>query len=533
MQEKDRKSIWKTPQYCITIFVLISAFTTGQGMTENFFNGNIICGIGISIGIQLLLVWLGWKVPKLFVVGTGISRALLIFVYLFTIFWSTGFSYVYVCNQIYKTTKMRDGQEVLVDAYREDSIIIQDLAKSKFLDTLSSLKNGLDSLQEVAKSIDEIGDDEITKSSGDFEKLKECFSKNPQMLSVIQNVENIISGKSVGDIDKMASIVKKNKKRLKKEKESLEKEISKKNKDINNINKQIQEYIHMKYLVKAGTTADAQYAKLIEEARVEKKNLRSERKKLNKDVENHETYISDLDNLNNIIASKQAGMETMVTSNFSKILGNLGKDIQATDITGTKDLADGIYSELVSGINMNEAHLEITYGEFLQDYIVFKRTLDNLESIRKIQESNTDENIVSTISETEKLVKSFPKEEEVNEWRTNWNNALSSLKQDYNKLNLLFTSTTSVTSDAVTPNAIASDNATSNDVTNIIPHISYLQRSLLTEINGIESARYYFVSKHCLLARLSFALAAFLDIIPVLLMIIREGIRRKNGKLIL
>lgn len=64
------------------------------------------------------------------------------------------------------------------------------------------------------------------------------------------------------------------------------------------------------------------------------------------------------------------------------------------------------------------------------------------------------------------------------------------------------------------------------EVTDTYNYISWIQRSLLTELNGIERARYYLFSAHAELAWYSLILALFLDSVPILLMIIKVLIEK-------
>lgn len=530
MKENERKNIWKTPQYCITIFVFISAFTTGQGMTENFFNGNIICGIGISIGIQLLLVWMGWKVPKLFVAGNVCTGILLIVLYLFTVFWSTGFSFIYVCNQIYATTHMRDGQEILEDNYRRDLLLIQDIANERYLYAVNSLKEGLDMLQTNAKNIDKENNNKIKPVLG-LKKLERKYSNDTEMSLVIKNARKIKKHKFSGDVTRMIDIINN---RI----ENLENEMSRLKGEINDKQEDIKDNIKSIVMIdESSPSSEYHINKSKIELEAENDKLREEINALSKAKNTLQKIKNRLDNLNAFLNNRKNDLETKLISDFAIILQKLGiKNPEESDITTAEDKANAIYEKIVDGMKQ---HSKMEYGKFLQDYLEFSKALDNLKIIRSIQTSNDDKQITKTLKDTEELVKTFPKKKEKKDWTDKWNKALSDLKQNFNILKILFTGKKSVDNykaeSKATPNTDAKVNSEitlnedMNTITDATAEISNLQRSLLTEINGIESAIYYLRSEHCLLAVLSLALATFLDTVPVLLMIVKEGIRRKNG----
>ena len=60
-----KKNIWSVPIACCGLIAIVSFFTTGQGMSDTFFQSSFIAAIAVSSVIQLLLAWLNQMLPKL------------------------------------------------------------------------------------------------------------------------------------------------------------------------------------------------------------------------------------------------------------------------------------------------------------------------------------------------------------------------------------------------------------------------------------------------------------------------------------
>ena len=64
-QRMKKKNIWSVPIACCGLIAIVSFFTTGQGMSDTFFQSSFIAAIAVSSVIQLLLAWLNQMLPKL------------------------------------------------------------------------------------------------------------------------------------------------------------------------------------------------------------------------------------------------------------------------------------------------------------------------------------------------------------------------------------------------------------------------------------------------------------------------------------
>ncbi len=490
---QNRKKIWKAPQLSICIFALISAFTTGQGMTETFFEGNYICGIAISLGIQLLLVWLGWKSAKLFSYGDNIAKILLIIAYAFTILWSAGFSFVYVCNHVYSSFHMRDDQSVLTDTYRQNISNLKNWSEEDFEKSLQDITKHIGILQQSASEIS--SNDGTQNVTLDLNKLKKYYKDNADISSVISGYENIVSGKTISDVSKLSQIINNELTNTRKQIKKIEKNINKENKKLNEADKKITETASEKSHYNTNTTMDHVSEKIIKETQNKKKKIEKNILKLENNKTKIETINQTLESLKTFITAKSSNAQGMLRTKFAEILSELG----STDpnMETIKQYGDEIYKQLT--LSMQSDDDTTVYTTLMQNYLLLDTSLKTLEKIRSAQIYCTSDDTETFVKNTEEKINSFPSQTEKEEWQKIWNDKFANLKAN---LYLL-------------------PSASKQDIAENYNHISALQRSLLTELNGIERAKYYLTNEHPFLAWLSLLLALFLDSIPVLLTIIR------------
>lgn len=499
MEKVNRKTvkvnIWKAPQFCVAIFVIISAYTTGKGMTDTFFDGNFICGIGISIGIQLLLVWLGWKVPKLFSMGGYQARIFLVVTYTLTIMWSTGFSFVYVCNHVYSSFYMRDDQSLLVDTYRKSMVDLERRSENDFNLYLDIVIEKVGRLQEKARSIDNAAQSKPNEGMPDYSLLKTYYIDNAEILGVINKCESISAGQSIGNSDKMHEIIQEAIESLNTKNTELKEEIKELKSDINELEDSITDLAVKKHNYKTGTTADDEYDLLIAEKKSDKEDKKDVLKSKGDEQVEINKVINAIKAADSYLASKENGVEGILVTKFAQVLAELGSTSPRMD--RVNNLTDEIYAELTIALQSDGDNR--VYSDLLKDYLSLKESLKTLENIRNVQTFCYEEDRATITGKSEVIVNSAPSEEEKKTWIDLWNNKFVEIKSNYYRL----------------------PSAAEQEVTDTYNYISWLQRSLLTDLNGIERASYYLFSAHAQLAWCSLILALFLDLIPILLMIIK------------
>lgn len=492
---KMKEGFWKAPQFCVAIFVIISAYTTGQGMTDTFFDGNFICGIGISVGIQLLLVWMGWRVPKLFSMGGCAARVFLVITYTLTIMWSTGFSFVYVCNHIYSSFYMRDDQSLLADTYRKNMSDLERRAEADFNQSLDRVINGIGDLQDKAGRMDHEAQSGAKERTPDYGLLKGYYIDNAEVREAINKCENISAGKSIGNSDKIREAIEAAMDNLSEADRGIQEEIDKKEDAVRSADALIVGYSQEKYMYKAGTTADGELDLLITREKSKKEELETEIAALKAEKEEQGHVIKAMEALDSYVASKENSMEGILTTKFAQILAELGSTSPQMD--RVNGLSDEIYAELTMALQTDGGNTD--YSELLKDYLALKESLKTLENIRAVQTFCYGEDRAAITGSTELLVSASPSEEGKGQWMNLWNARFIEIKSNYYRL----------------------PSSSEQEVVQAYDHISWLQRSLLTDLNGIERAIYYLFSAHAQLAWFSLILALFLDLVPILLMIIK------------
>lgn len=509
MEQKDGKklkeSIWKAPQFCVAIFVIISAYTTGQGMTETFFDGNFICGAGISVGIQLLLVWLGWRVPKLFSMGGHAARIFLVLTYTLTIMWSTGFSFVYVCNHIYSSFYMRDDQNLLADTYRKNMADLERWAEKDFNQYLDAVIEGIGSLQEKAGDIDNGAREMENETIPDYPLLREYFADYAEVRDMISQCEDISDGKSIGNLDKMRKVIGDAHDEITDANASVQNEIEQKEEAVRSAAAMIVDYSQKKYGYKAGTTADGELNVLIETEKARKEQLEAEVAVLKEKKEKGARVFKAVEAWSSYVSSKENSVEGVLTAKFAQILAELGSTSPQMDQVNS--LSDEIYAELTTALQTDGSNT--AYSELLKDYLSLKESLKTLENIRAVQSFCYEEDRAAITGSTELLVSPSPSAEVSEAWMELWNAKFIEIKSNYYRL----------------------ASSSEQEVVQACEHISWLQRSLLTDLNGIERAIYYLFSAHAQLAWFSFLLALFLDLVPILLMIIKVLLEKTSSEI--
>lgn len=495
INKKVKVSIWKAPQFSVAIFVIISAYTTGKGMTDTFFDGNFICGVGISIGIQLLLVWLGWKIPKMFSMGGCIARLFLVVTYTLTIMWSTGFSFVYVCNHVYSSFYMRDDQSLLDDTYRKSMIDLERRSENDFNRYLDIVIEKIGGLQEKAGSIDNAAQSGANVENPDYNLLRRYYKKDAEVMGLIDKCELITTGKSIGNSDKMHEIIQKANKSLNDKNEELKEEIDILKTEVKELETMIANRADQKYKYKTGTTADNELADLIAENSSAKGKCESDIKNKETEQTEIENVIEEIKKLDSYLSSKEDSVEGILVVKFAQVLAELGST--SPQMNRVNNLTDEIYKELTTALQVDGDNSR--YSDLLRDYLTLKESLKILENVRNVQTFCYEEDRAAITGKSEVLVSSSPSEEDLNNWMDLWDNKFVEIKSNYYRL----------------------PSASEQELTDTYNYISYIQRSLLTNLNGIERAGYYLFSAHAQLAWCSLILALFLDLVPILIMIIK------------
>jgi len=503
-RQEDRTFEWKVPRISWGIFAVISFITTARGMSETFFDGDWLGGIAISVGIQLLLIWMNRKVTKMFVmVKKTILRVLIVLVYAVTVFWSAGFSYVYISNHVYSSIFMRDDQEKLVENYQRDIIALSNLAEEDFFDTLEMAIREVESLQAgtIPAVKPQVGGDIMY-----IEDLKTAFTRDAEMTQIIDEIEKVMNGEKIIITENMMKKVEDKIDEKEKEHSKKSNEISEKDRRITELDDKIMELAGEQYKYKSGTAMDITLREQREDYKMEREECSNDKDILEQEKKVLEKIVGDLKALKSCLSRLKNSPEMVTSSNFAQILTLIGQ--REPNIDEVERLVDETFVALSR--EMETGQNNEVYVEKMRAYLNLKEYLVKLQVIHTIKDYCKDAQRESVIDNTEKMVVSYPQKEILLDWRNQWNKAYGEIKSNFYLL-----------PSAIKPEVIETCN-----------QIAWLQRSLLTELNGVERGVYYLTCSHSLLARLAFLLALFLDSSAMVFMIVRAELEKmqKSGE---
>lgn len=509
-QTTGTQNEWKIPQISWGIFAIISAITTSLGMCETFFDGDMLTGFAIAIGIQLLLIWMNKKITDLFFnTSAKILRTLLILAYGATVFWSTGFSFVYISNHVYSSVYMRDDQDMLIDSYQKSMINLNSYAETDFNQYLDSIISEISSLQVIIENepsnVQTNVSDEVSTLEVDFALLEKAFEKDYEMVQVLAQCKGWFNGNPVGNTEDLLIIIEDKLEQYNIEKSNLQQEIEFLKSDITAVNNNIAGYSEAKNRFKNGTTADYEYGQLIDEERNKKSDLENQKTNSEEALNAVDMIIKEINALKSYVSFQNNSIDNMISNNFAQILTLLGQT--TPDIEKANNLADEIYERLSE--ELQKTGDNSVYAEKLKAYLLLKQHLNQLQNIIGVQQFCQEENIQNVIASTEKLVTSYPSSEAKTQWKNLWNDTYTDIKSYYFQL----------------------PSADQRETQNICNNISLLQRNLLTDLNGIERSKYYLTCPHSFLAWLSLCLSLFLDTSPIIFMAVRKSHEKRQGQL--
>ena len=117
--KKKETEFWNFINICSVFLAFISLYTTAEGMNRFFFREDRIHGYLISLAVQGILLSLNLRLPR-YLMGKALpAKACAIGLYVFTVLWSSGFSYIFMSNVIYQDTWMKDAQIEMTGLYQE------------------------------------------------------------------------------------------------------------------------------------------------------------------------------------------------------------------------------------------------------------------------------------------------------------------------------------------------------------------------------------------------------------------------------
>lgn len=490
---------WQFPRTSWAVFSFVSAITTSLGMTETFFDGDLLTGAAIAVAIQLLLVWMNNKMPLM--IRNSKSKwgcALLVVIYLITALWSILFSFVYICNHVYTSVYMKDDQEQLVKTYQENIVLLDQYTESDFNETLDKITEKISSLKNTDSS-DANGSEEksvFEMSKADLESLEDAFSHNAEMKQLLAQYRE----PSLVVTDDMTSIVDDAKEEIEKEISDINDKITQFTNEIVKQNKKIRNISVEKSHISRATTADQQYQKQIDGLNQQIDELEEDKSDFEKELKEKNDILHKLEELISILSVLKDNVDNSISVKFAEILVEIGKtEIKIEEVNS---LADEIHGRISKEIQKDGDHS--AYVNIFKACLELKQYLGDLAQICEVQTFCKQEHTI--IEDTGKYVTSYASVDNKNNWVKKWNESYVDIKNNFFKL----------------------PSSNEEEIKNAYVNISKLQRDCLMELNQIERSKYYLFGPHPILAWLSFLLAMYLDINPLAFMIVRIFLKKST-----
>lgn len=392
---------------------------------------------------------------------------------------------------------MRDDQAVLIESYQDILSQLEDAQENEFIILLDDIVDKINSLQANQTITTELSaTEEFNFGETEFEILETAFANDKITTDALKKCRQLTSGNFTGSINELLTIIQNALTQIETEQEENNVKISSLDSQISSINSEIIDLSFQKNKYKKGTTADIELEEAIETKKQERDKLTTQKSDLESKAKDLQDVHDTIEHLISILGSENNKIEVTISSKFADILIALGQT--TPDIDTANQLADEIYVALSES---TENSTNNNHSEMLKDFIHLRQSLQNMGALMEIRKYCRDSSANNILSNTEYLVSSYPSAEEKELWQKTWNDTYIELKNNYNKLS-----------------------ASSHDIAQAnLAKISYMQRYLLTNLNGIERSLYYLSSEHSLLAKLSLFLALFLDIIPIIFRSIKKS----------
>ena len=507
LRRKNETEFWNFVNVCTVFLAFISLYTTAEGMNRFFFRNDRIHGYLISLAVQGILLSLNLRLPR-YLKGKALpAKCCAIGLYLFTVLWSSGFSYIFMANVIYEDTWMKDAQIEISALYQKERQELSAQAGSAMETAMGKVLADVTAFKaRAARS------DATVSSAGTAVNYESCislFADDAQMLQLIYDFQE---GK---DTSGKMRVISERESTLTEELKAIAEEAAEADRRLSELDEQRTSLIDRRARVPAGSDAHNSYSESIDEKTAaigelrEKKAGYEEARGL---AENRLGAVKALYSMGQMTKNSASGR---TDQDFARILSELGGT--QPDISRISELADGIYTVLVSDASTGEDTME--YGELLEEYLQLRTDLGDAAKISGILSWLEKED--PTIRDMERLVKADGREEDLAAWREGWNQALSDLKQQI----LLLPSQTQENG-----NVKMQEEQTDKQKEALLGAITRMQRNYLLELNDVEKAGNYLFGKYSSMAWFSLLFAVYLDTAPMLLSIFKYCSGKKQGE---
>lgn len=511
---KNETEFWNFVNVCAVFLAFISLYTTAEGMNRFFFRNDRIHGYLISLAVQGILLSLNLRLPR-YLKGKALpAKCCAIGLYLFTVLWSSGFSYIFMSNVIYEDTWMKDAQIEISNLYQKERQelagqvgVAMENAMGKVLADVTAFK------ARAARS------DSTASGAGaavDYESCLSLFSEDAQMLQIIYAFRE---GK---DVSGKMQVITEREGALTEELKTITEEAGQADQRLSELDDQRTALIDRRARVPAGSDAHNSYSESIDEKTAAIEALRQEKAGYEEEKKLTEKKLGAVKSLYSLGQMTQNSAAGRTDQDFALILSELGGT--QPDINRITELADGIYAVLTEGTSSEEDMAE--YGQLLEEYLLLRADLSDAAKISSVIAWLEKED--STARDMEQLVKADGREEDLTAWREGWNQALSNLKQQI----LLIPSQADdgYGYGQTWAREGAQEDAGKKQREMLLASITQMQRNYLLELNDVEKAGNYLFGNYPSMAWFSLLFAVYLDTAPMLLSVFKYCSGKKQGE---
>ena len=502
--KKKETEFWNFINICSVFLAFISLYTTAEGMNRFFFREDRIHGYLISLAVQGILLSLNLRLPR-YLMGKALpAKACAIGLYVFTVLWSSGFSYIFMSNVIYQDTWMKDAQIEMTGLYQEgkQKLTVQageamEKAVGEVLGDVTAFKS---------RAVQNDGTVLTAGTSVEYQNYLPLFAEDPRMLQAIYALQE---GKSAsGEVSVILDTLKEKEETLTGELEAVTQKLEETDSKLSQLDQQRTELIDKRTKVAAGSDAHSSYTDSINEKTESIRSLKDEKENDTKEAQEIRDRLRAVQSMLSAGQLTQNSASGQTDQDFAGIMAQLGSS--EPDLEEIGRMTDNIYATLVGGTQAGQNMEE--YEQLLEDYLKLRSDLGTASDIRGVIAWLEEEDTVA--EETERLVKMDGGEEGLNLWRESWNQALTGLKSQV----LLIPEDIDVT-DTVQTGKKAEQWKKERE--KLLGGITGMQRNYLLELNDVEKAGNYLFGSFPAMAWFSLLFAVYLDTAPMLLAVFK------------
>lgn len=502
--KKKETEFWNFINICSVFLAFISLYTTAEGMNRFFFREDRIHGYLISLEVQGILLSLNLRLPR-YLMGKALpAKVCAIGLYVFTVLWSSGFSYIFMSNVIYQDTWMKDAQIEMTGLYQEgkQKLTVQageamEKAVGEVLGDVTAFKS---------RAVQNDGTVLTAGTSVEYQNYLPLFAEDPRMLQAIYALQE---GKSAsGEVSVILDTLKEKEETLTGELESVTQKLEETDNKLSQLDQQRTELIDKRTKVAAGSDAHSSYTDSINEKTESIRSLKDEKENDAKEAQEIRDRLRAVQSMLSAGQLTQNSASGQTDQDFAGIMAQLGSS--EPDLEEIGRMTDNIYATLVGGTQAGQ-NME-GYEQLLEDYLKLRSDLGTASDIRGVIAWLEEEDTVA--EETERLVKMDGGEEGLNLWRESWNQALTGLKSQV----LLIPEDIDVTDTAQTGKKAEQ---WKKEREKLLGGITGMQRNYLLELNDVEKAGNYLFGSFPAMAWFSLLFAVYLDTAPMLLAVFK------------